>query len=126
MQNKNRIYFLISNKIDTETIEIFLCKFYNASFTLLHILSKDNAKSSLNKIKKHSNLLLTNYKNIASLRIEYSEDPTEAVSELTAEYDLLVLGTPQKDTWKSMLFGTGKDKFAEHSACSVLRLTVNQ
>ena len=103
-----------------------LCKFYNASFTLLHILSKDNAKNSLDKIKKNSNLLLTNYKNIASLRIEYSEDPTEAVSELTAEYDLLVLGTPQKDTWKSMLFGTGKDKFAEHSACSVLRLTVNQ
>ena len=23
-----------------------------------------------------------------------------------------------------MLFGTGKDKFAEHSACSVLRLTI--
>ena len=57
-------------------------------------------------------------------RIEYSDNPIEEVSKLTAEYDLLVLGTPQKDTWKSMLFGTGKDKFAEYSACSVLRLTI--
>ena len=81
-------------------------------------------KENLEKIKKNSDSLLTEYKNIASLRIEYSEDPTEAVSRLTADYDLLILGTPQKDTFKSMLFGTGKDKFAEHSACSVLRLTI--
>jgi chromate transport protein ChrA len=103
-----------------------LCKFYNASFTLLHVLSEDNTKDNLEKIRKNSDSLLSECKNIASLRIEYSEDPTEAVSELTAEYDLLVLGTPKKDTWKSMLFGTGKDKFAVNSACSVLRLTVNQ
>jgi len=102
-----------------------LCKFYNATFTLLHVLSKDSSKANLTKIKNNSDLLLTEYSNIASLRIEYSNDPTLTVSELTAEYDLLVLGTPKKDTWKSMLFGTGKDKFAVNSACSVLRLTIN-
>jgi amino acid transporter len=103
-----------------------VCKFYNASFTLLHVLSEDNTKAHLEKIKKNSDSLLTDYKDIASLRIECSEDPTESVSKLTSEYDLLVLGTPKKDTWKSMLFGTGKDKFAANSSCSVLRLTVNQ
>ena len=56
---------------------------------------------------------------------ENSENPTELVAQLTAEYDLLVLGTPKQDTWKSMLFGTGKDKFAANSSCSVLRLTIN-
>ncbi len=101
-----------------------ICKFYNSTFTLLHVLSEDNTKANLEKIKENSDLLLTDYKNIASLRIEYSEDPTEAVSKLTAEYDLLVLGTPKQDTWKSMLFGDGKDQFAVNSACSVLRLTV--
>jgi hypothetical protein len=101
-----------------------LCKFYNSSFTLLHVLSKDNAKGNLEKIKRNSDSLLTEYKNIASLRIEHSEDPTQTVSELTAEYDLLILGTPKQDTWKSMLFGAGKDQFAVNSACSVLRLTV--
>ena len=68
--------------------------------------------------------LLSKDNDISSLRIEYSENPKETVSKLTADYDLLILGTPQKDTFKSMLFGTGKDKFAEHSACSVLRLTI--
>ena len=102
-----------------------ICNFYNARFTLLHVLPKDSSKFDLEKIKNNSDLLLTEYNNISSLRIEYSNDPTLTVSELTAEYDLLVLGTPKKDTWKSMLFGTGKDKFAVNSACSVLRLTIN-
>ena len=101
-----------------------ISKFYNASFTLLHVFSEDNTNDNLEEIKKNSELLLSEYKDISSLRIEYSEDPTESVSELTAEYDLLVLGTPKKDTWKSMLFGTGIDKFAVNSACSVLRLTI--
>ncbi len=103
-----------------------LCIFYNASFTLLHVLNIEDSKESTNKIKRKSESFLTKYKNITNLRIEQSEDPTKLVSELTAEYDLLVLGTPKKDTWKSMLFGTGQDKFAANSSCSVLRLTVNQ
>ncbi len=101
-----------------------LCRSYNANFTLLHVLSKDNTKDSVEKIKNNSDKLLSKNKDISSLRIEYSENPKETVSKLTADYDLLILGTPQKDTFKSMLFGTGKDKFAEHSACSVLRLTI--
>jgi len=103
-----------------------LCKFYNASFTLLHVVSEDNTKDNLKKIKKNTESLLTEYKDIAILRIETSEDPSESVSELTADYDLLILGTPQKDTFKSMLFGTGKDKFAANSSCSVLRLTIKE
>ena len=99
-----------------------LCKFYNANFTLLHVL---NNNKNISNIRKNANSLLTNYKKIATLRIEISEEPTELVSELTAEYDLLILGTPKQDTWKSMLFGTGKDKFAINSSCSVLRLTIN-
>ena len=101
-----------------------ICKFYKASFTLLHIFPDAINEDKIKEIQKNSKLLLSEYKDISSLRIEYSEDPTEAVSEHTAEYDLLVLGTPKKDTWKSMLFGTGKDKFAVNSACSVLRLTI--
>ena len=102
-----------------------LCRFYNASFTLLHVFPEGSTKSNLKKIKNNSDLLLSKYDNTAKLRIEYSENPTELVSKITAEYDLLVLGTPKKDTWKSMLFGTGEDKFAANSSCSVLRLTIN-
>ena len=103
-----------------------LCRFYKANFTLLHVLPKGKTRNDLKKITEKSNALLDRNMDIASLRIENSEDPTELVSELTSEYDLLVLGTPKKDTWKSMLFGTGKDKFAVNSSCSVLRLTINK
>ena len=103
-----------------------LCKFYNANLTLLHLVSKYNSKNNLKKIKKNSTTLLTDYKSFSSIRIEYSDNPTKTVTELTAEYDLLVLGTPKGETWKSMLFGAGEDKFAQNSSCSVLRLTVNE
>ena len=102
-----------------------LCKFYNANFTLLHVLPENETNNNLKIIKNNAVKLLEKHKNISNIRIENSENPTELVAQLTAEYDLLVLGTPKQDTWKSMLFGTGKDKFAANSSCSVLRLTIN-
>jgi hypothetical protein len=46
------------------------------------------------------------------------------ITDMSAEYDLLIIGTPEKDNWQNVLFGKNKDKFADHSVCSVLRLTV--
>jgi len=99
-----------------------LCKYYNAEFTLLHIVAKDTTPEILEIIKENANKQLAGTRGDVVLLA--SENPLETVSELTAEYDLLVLGTPRKDTWVTMLFGTGKDKFAVNSACSVLRLTI--
>jgi hypothetical protein len=48
----------------------------------------------------------------------------ETISETSAGYDLLILGTPEKDNWIKVLFGGGKDKFTERAACSVLRITL--
>ena len=101
-----------------------LCKFYNAEFTLLHVINMSQNSSDISNIKKTADSLLSDHSIKGEIRIEQAENPTECVSELTAEYDLLVIGTPRKDTWTSMLFGTGKDKFASNSACSVLRLTI--
>ena len=39
--------------------------------------------------------------------------------------NLLILGTSSKDTFKTMLFGTEKDKFVVKATYSVLRLTIN-
>jgi len=36
----------------------------------------------------------------------------------------LILGTPEKDNWISVLFGAGEDRFVKKAACSVLRLTI--
>ena len=101
-----------------------LCAYYNAEFTLLHVVAKDTSSEIVESIKANANKQLEGTR--GNILIVPSENPIETVSELTAEHDLLVLGTPRKDTWASMLFGTGKDEFAVNSTCSVLRLTIKE
>ena len=77
-------------------------------------------------MQKKSLSNLSNLKVSNELLIEESEDPIESISSLSSEYDLLILGAPEKDNWISVLLGTGRDKFTESSACSVLRLTMKK
>ena len=60
----------------------------------------------------------------ATVEVVKSDSPIETISEISASYDLLILGTPEKDNWIKVLFGGGKDKFTERAACSVLRITL--
>lgn len=101
-----------------------IANFYNAKFTLLHIVSENYKESDLLNLKNSSEKHISEYTDFAKVRIECSNNPFECVEELSSEYDLLVLGTPRKDTWRSVLFGTGKDLFATQANCSVLRLTI--
>ena len=77
-------------------------------------------------MKEKSSSHLSGLKVSSRLLIEESEDPIESISSLSSEYDLLILGAPEKDNWISVLLGTGRDKFTESSACSVLRLTMKK
>ena len=77
-------------------------------------------------MQKKSLSNLSSLKVSNELLIEESEDPIESISSLSSEYDLLILGAPEKDNWISVLLGTGRDKFTESSACSVLRLTMKK
>ena len=99
-----------------------ICKYYNSEFTLLHVVEKDIKTEQLESIRNSTIKKLEGTR--GRLLVIPSEDPIETVSEMTAEHDLLILGTPKKDTWITILFGTGKDKFAINSTCSVLRLTI--
>lgn len=101
-----------------------ISQFYGASFTLLRVVSEAIEDQELEEIKASSNELLKEAKSDSKVVIIKSNDSIEAISNASASYDLLILGTPQKDNWISVLFGTGKDKFTEKSACSVLRLTI--
>ncbi|WP_339622561.1 amino acid permease [uncultured Winogradskyella sp.] len=98
--------------------------FYGASFTLLRVVSETIEDEELQAISESSNELLKDSKSESKVTIIKSNDSIEAISNASASYDLLILGTPQQDNWISVLFGTGKDKFTEKSACSVLRLTI--
>ena len=101
-----------------------ICKYYNAKFTIIHIVKKHTTHLNSKNIHEQTSQLLEKHKNISNVKIIPSNNPTETISDISAEYDLLVLGTPKQDTWKSMLFGTGEDKFATGSNCNVLRLTI--
>ena len=68
--------------------------------------------------------LLLKAESESKVLIQRAKDPIEMIGLISAEYDLLIIGTPEKDNWQNVLFGKNKDKFADSSACSVLRLTV--
>lgn len=101
-----------------------ICNFYNASLTLLHVIPTKISAESKQETKNKSERLLQKVSVKGDLIILDSDNSIEAISKFSSGYDLLILGTPQRDNWLSVLFGTGKDRFAEKSACSVLRLTM--
>ncbi|MGB5459044.1 MAG: amino acid permease [Eudoraea sp.] len=101
-----------------------ICNYYNATLTLLHVVPKDMDKTAVEEMEQNSKKLLLKVDVASEVEVIVSDDSLAAISKASASYDLLIIGTPQKDNWISVLFGTGKDKYAEKSACSVLRLTM--
>ena len=99
-----------------------ICQHFGASLTLLNIVSEGEKEGG--KLKKTSEEILSSTKSKSELKIVKSNDPVETISEESASYDLLILGTPEKDNWISVLFGAGEDRFVKMAACSVLRLTI--
>ena len=88
------------------------------------MVSDQTSDEETKAIRKKSLQLISKIKTKSEVQILRNNDSIETISSQSAGYDLLILGTPQKDNWISVLFGTGKDKFTEKSACSVLRLTM--
>ena len=99
-----------------------VCKHFGATLTLLHVVSEKSRKTET--IKHRSEEKLKQSKVKATVEVVKSDSPIETISEISASYDLLILGTPEKDNWIKVLFGGGKDKFTERAACSVLRITL--
>ncbi|WP_411029355.1 amino acid permease [Spongiimicrobium sp. 3-5] len=101
-----------------------ICQFYNASLTLLHVVPESMDNTAIRQMEETSQKLLEKARTKSKVEIVVNDDSITAISKASASYDLLILGTPQKDNWISVLFGTGKDMYTEKSACSVLRLTM--
>jgi len=95
----------------------------DADFTVLHIIPNDTQDSVELEIKSRTEEILKKYPQ-GNLSLVRHENPEKYISEISVEYDLLIIGTPKHNDWASILFGTGKDKFVENAACSVLRLTI--
>lgn len=114
---KNKNFVAVSDRI---------CQFYNASLTLLNIIPEQTTDKELEQLYKIANKLIDKVQSEADVVIHRSNNSIESISKISADYDLLIIGTPERDNWFNILFGTGKDKFADSSACSVLRLTMKE
>jgi len=101
-----------------------ICVSYSATLSLLNIVPEGTSEIEIDKIKKASGSLISKTKCKSELVLIESSDPLETITGQSANYDLLILGTPEKDNWLNVLFGGGRDKFVQNSVCSVLRLTI--
>ena len=101
-----------------------ICRHFGASLTLLNIVSESDNNQKIKRTEKNSIELISETKSKSAVKIIKSNNPVEAISEESASYDLLILGTPEKDNWIRVLFGSGEDRFVKKAACSVLRLTI--
>ena len=99
-----------------------ICKYYGATLTLLHVVPENSRTTET--IKHRTEEKLKQSKVTANVEVVKSSKPVDTIAEISASYDLLILGTPEKDNWIKVLFGGGKDKFTERAACSVLRITL--
>jgi len=103
-----------------------VCKFYDASLTLLHVVSESATDDAVDQLTEGSKKLLQKASSRSHVVVSRSNDPIEKITQMSAQYDLLIIGTPEKGNWQNVLLGQNKDKFADHSVCSVLRLTVKE
>ncbi len=101
-----------------------ICCFYGAKLSLLNIVPEGIKKDKKTRLKNDSNLLIENTTSQSELVVVESDDALQTITDISANFDLLILGTPEKDNWLSVLFSGGKDKFVQNSVCSVLRLTI--
>jgi hypothetical protein len=113
---------------DEKFIEVAdrICQFYDASFALLRVVPESISDEDLGLMEQTSLDLISNSHSESKLVVMKSNDSIDAISKASASYDLLILGTPKVDSWRSVLFGTGRDEFTESSACSVLRLSIKE
>ena len=87
-------------------------------------LSKTIGNNSFNIEKLRQEASDRKYYRIKADNVSYVLTDNFDKTDQSANFDLLILGTPEKDDWLSVLLGGGKDKFVQNSVCSVLRLTI--
>ena len=101
-----------------------ICKYYGASLTLLNVIGKDKKKSVETKLHNKNNNLLKGLSREESSVVIRSNDVVGVISEVSASYDLLIIGSQEKSAWYNVLLGLKSDRFVKNSVCSVLRLTI--
>lgn len=101
-----------------------ICHFYGARLTLLNVVSVGSDRNQEQSLVAKNKELLKNVSCESDCLVVKDNDPVKAISEVSASYDLLIIGSQEKSPWYNVLFGLKSDRFVKNSVCSVLRLSV--
>ncbi len=99
-----------------------LAAMHDGDLTLLHLASaKDDAKTLQSVRDYHQHLISLTTTETSSL-ILTTANRLATLMEVSARFDLLVMGAPPEHSLRGALFGSFEDHVAEEARCSVLRL----
>ena len=101
-----------------------IAQFYGSSITLIRVSNPQQSEEAKREIMEQSQKLIAHCRCQADCVVIEAKDPVKAIVEASSGFDLLITGTPKSGDWRKILWGSGRDKFAENAACSVLRLTM--
>lgn len=101
-----------------------ICNYYGASMTLLNVVNKEFGGGQEKNLLEKNQKLLEGVSCQNDCLIVKDNDPVAAITDVSASYDLLIIGSQEKSPWYNVLFGLKSDRFVKNSVCSVLRLSV--
>jgi APA family basic amino acid/polyamine antiporter len=98
-----------------------IAKYYNAKLTILRVVTPNGP--TIEAVQRASEELVGQFQMPISYVIKEAKNPIKEIINQSASFDLLIIGTPEEENFRTVLLGK-KDKLAEEAACSVLRLTI--
>lgn len=99
--------------------------FHQAEITLLRVLPNMSGATATKSLHRETEQLALRCRAQVSIQIMTSPNPIRSIIDLTAAYDLLIIGTSIRKKWTEILLDTNMDKLAKRATCSVLRLQVH-
>ncbi len=101
---------------------IDLAKFYNANLTFVRVVPENFSEEETTALRNYMASLNQSSQAKAELLILSNKNSRKAIIKSTAAYDLLIIGSPSKESLINVLLGRGKDSLSEDAACSVLKI----
>ncbi len=99
-----------------------LAAMHDGDITILHLARDDAAPRDLQSARDyHNHLIQLTTTETRSLVLKTS-NRLQTVTEVSARFDLLIVGAPPERSLRGVFLGNFEDHVAEHARCSVLRL----
>jgi amino acid transporter/mannitol/fructose-specific phosphotransferase system IIA component (Ntr-type) len=93
-----------------------------ATITLFEPISEDASDIEVEQHRTYHEQLASLCASPAESRIVRGSDPYSTIAQVTADYDILLIGAPPEKTMTTLFFGSREDRSASVASCSVLKV----